>query len=274
MSEDPLTTDPDAMNFTAPVDDAPDPASQLTDEQKLLLEDPHGLIPQSRAELQPSEKVHEQSEPWQDGIMNQSYQAARRLWENKELQKEANYDSLTGLLNQKGFNEVLNRKIEDAEDESFALLFFDLTSFKKVNDEKGHPYGDKVLKDFAHFLEEHTRKGNGIPGDELSHFGDPGRAGGDEFMGLFNLQPRKNAPVSSEELTPQQRVETITDHLLNGFKEYLDTQPELQEMGFDVAIGAALYKKGMTAEQLVHAADQSMYEHKQMQHAINGGAYR
>lgn len=271
MSEDPLTTDPNAMHFKAPQPDEPlDPMEQLSPEQRLLLQDPEGLIPANPDQLQPSAKVNEQSEPWQDAVMNQSYLAARRLWENKELEHQTKHDELTGLLNQAGFYEKLEQQIDGAEDESFALLAFDLTNFKRVNDEKGHVMGDAVLKDFATFLREHTRKGNGIPGDELSYFGESGRTGGDEFMGIFNLQPRKDSSEADKELTPQQRVDIITDNLLGAWSNFLGTRADLEELGFDMSVGASLYKKGMTSDELKDAANQSMREHKDIQHATLG----
>ncbi len=40
----------------------------------------------------------------------------------------------------------------------FALVMIDIDLFKEVNDEHGHPVGDRVLDDVAHTLATHIRK--------------------------------------------------------------------------------------------------------------------
>ncbi len=62
----------------------------------------------------------------------------------------AHTDSLTGLLNRRGWNHALHQLLgadDDAPPLTVALL--DLDHFKAYNDTHGHPAGDQLLRDFA-----------------------------------------------------------------------------------------------------------------------------
>lgn len=56
-------------------------------------------------------------------------------------------DSLTGIYNQRFFIERLGQEIANAHryKTPLSLIYFDLDHFKQVNDNYGHPFGDKVL---------------------------------------------------------------------------------------------------------------------------------
>lgn len=90
----------------------------------------------------------------------------------KQLHELANHDSMTGLLNQRGFHDHLNREISVAKrsDSPLALIYFDLNGFKKLNDSKGHLEGDTLLEWVGKSVMETIRGGD---------FGC--RYGGDEF---------------------------------------------------------------------------------------------
>jgi len=64
------------------------------------------------------------------------------------LKEIAFRDSLTGLLNRRGFQEHAEQMIKTASrrGESVALLMIDLDHFKQVNDCFGHAEGDHVLR--------------------------------------------------------------------------------------------------------------------------------
>ncbi len=95
---------------------------------------------------------------------------------NRELERLARTDPLTGLLNRRAFGQALTRALEQTRDESRAwwLLQLDLDHFKAVNDSAGHAMGDRVLLRVAELLRE-----SGLPPDALA------RIGGDEFAALI-----------------------------------------------------------------------------------------
>ncbi len=78
------------------------------------------------------------------------------------LREQANTDSLTGLANRRAWREraadalALARRHGDR----MALLMLDLDHFKQINDQRGHGYGDGILKQFATTLAGQLRQGD------------------------------------------------------------------------------------------------------------------
>jgi diguanylate cyclase (GGDEF)-like protein/PAS domain S-box-containing protein len=95
----------------------------------------------------------------------------RRQHEEK-LSWEATHDSLTGLLNRRGFNAILHKWLLEAKSLTRAsvLMLIDLDHFKPVNDQGGHLLGDELLRRLAGCLTDAVRQ---------SDFA--ARLGGDEF---------------------------------------------------------------------------------------------
>jgi len=95
--------------------------------------------------------------------------------------KESSIDHLTGLLTRRAFDEEIQR-IENGyirNKTQYAIVFFDIDHFKKVNDTYGHECGDVILKTFGKVLQKETRELDIV-----------GRYGGEEFVAIihFNLK--------------------------------------------------------------------------------------
>lgn len=90
----------------------------------------------------------------------------------RELERLAHLDGLTGLLNQRAFPQALEREVRraGAAGEPLALIVLDLDHFKRINDVHGHPAGDAVLREVAARMAGAAREG-----DLLA------RIGGEEF---------------------------------------------------------------------------------------------
>ncbi|WP_281389187.1 putative bifunctional diguanylate cyclase/phosphodiesterase [Nitrosophilus labii] len=90
----------------------------------------------------------------------------------KNLDNLSKYDILTKLPNRKYFQDFLNKTIKEYNQKSvkFALILIDLDNFKFINDNFGHPAGDKLLKIVATRLHNTLRKKDFVA-----------RLGGDEF---------------------------------------------------------------------------------------------
>jgi diguanylate cyclase (GGDEF)-like protein len=98
---------------------------------------------------------------------------AAELEENhRYLEELAHRDPLTGLANHRRFQEVLGKELALARSESrpLAVVLLDLDDFKRINEARGHPFGDEVLGAVADSLRSAMR-GLGIVA----------RVGGDEF---------------------------------------------------------------------------------------------
>ncbi len=90
-----------------------------------------------------------------------------------QSKKESSTDHLTGLLTRRAYDKEIEKFEENytRDGQDYALVFFDLDHFKKVNDEYGHDCGDVVLRTFAQILLKLTRKTDIV-----------GRYGGEEFV--------------------------------------------------------------------------------------------
>lgn len=159
----------------------------------------------------------------------------------KRLTWMANHDSLTSLPNRILFNEKVNEMITRVEgkNESFAVLFCDLDSFKDVNDSLGHPVGDELLLQTAERIDGVVLN-NGV----LARFS------GDEFAVL--LEPRYSIRI----------VEVIARHILQAFR-----RPFLiggYEIFSTVSIGIAIFPEhGDDPTSLIQNADVAMFDAKE-----------
>ena len=79
---------------------------------------------------------------------------------NRKLRKLATTDGLTGLLNHRAFQEVLDRRISESKrhHRHLSLMLLDIDKFKAVNDQYGHPVGDTVLIIVSRAISEILRK--------------------------------------------------------------------------------------------------------------------
>ena len=95
----------------------------------------------------------------------------------EKLGQLANTDSLTGLLNRRGFGEVASTLLSTpmALGRPVSALICDIDFFKKVNDEFGHEFGDVALRCVADVLQASAREANVALG----------RQGGEEFVVLL-----------------------------------------------------------------------------------------
>ena len=85
-------------------------------------------------------------------------------------------DALSGALNRRGLDAQLGARLNPARQHSgtLSLLMLDLDRFKRVNDELGHPAGDRVISQLAALLRQTVR-----PDDVVARYG------GEEFVVLL-----------------------------------------------------------------------------------------
>ena len=86
-------------------------------------------------------------------IFNQRLHEARK---DEELEILATVDKLTGLMTYNYFLSESDKKIANDPDHSnkYAFLFFNIVSFKTLNDQKGHVVGNKFLKDVGDIIKK------------------------------------------------------------------------------------------------------------------------
>lgn len=161
----------------------------------------------------------------------------------KELEKRANFDCLTGLANRNLLCDRMQQWIAHATTHhtSFAVVFMDLDHFKVVNDSLGHDSGDALLREIA------TRVTQQLHPDETV-----ARLGGDEFILLLHVDEHDTA----HHLT--QRLNVI------GAALYQEMRIKNEPIHMGTSMGVSLFPRdGTTPEALMKAADLAMYRAKE-----------
>ncbi|UQB42916.1 GGDEF domain-containing protein [Thiomicrospira microaerophila] len=182
--------------------------------------------------------------------LNNSAAVIRKLkQELDDATQLAKTDSLTGIANRRGFNELMQKQIASAKDkgQTFSMLLIDLDHFKQVNDDYGHLVGDSALRYIAKLLRSET-KGH----DQISRFG------GEEFVILLTDINYDNAMRYAEKLrsTIEKKSLKIRDH----------DKP----LKMTVSMGIAMYQMGESADDLFKRADQALYLAKTKRNCVRG----
>lgn len=120
----------------------------------------------------------------------------------RELQRLATTDMLTGMANRRSFLEVAEAAFQRAREghAPLTLLMLDLDHFKSINDRFGHLEGDRVLAEFAQATKHQLRASDTV-----------GRLGGEEFgLLLPSTTPTEGADIATRILEAIRALE-LTD---------------------------------------------------------------
>ncbi|MEX2198523.1 MAG: EAL domain-containing protein [Burkholderiales bacterium] len=160
---------------------------------------------------------------------------------HQELERQANYDALTGLANR---NLLMDRLAQSSiharrAGRLAAVLVMDLDRFKTVNDSLGHSHGDLLLREVARRLQACVREGDTVA-----------RLGGDEFV------------VVLADLAAVGDVVPLARKILAAVAQ--PTRLGGQELNAGVSIGVSIYPRdGAGADELLRNADTAMYRAKE-----------
>ena len=169
-----------------------------------------------------------------------NFKLKKEITKRKEIEQQlselANKDSLTNIFNRRKIEELSELELLRTKryKSDLSIIFFDINSFKIINDTLGHLLGDEVLVKISNIIEKSIRSIDAI-----------GRWGGDEFLIILpetNLSQCKN----------------IVSHL----------EKQLNELEFSKTIkvtcsfGIATYEENDTLDSLLKKADESMYQQK------------
>ena len=164
----------------------------------------------------------------------------RLLIQNEELRKCSLTDALTGVFNRRYLDIRLNEECAKSDRYSYELSFLmlDLDNFKQINDEYGHPIGDRVLTQLAEILLEAVRSTDMVA-----------RYGGEEFSVILTGTPLAHALDTAERI--RRKVEEF------------NFLPEVKDKVITISIGVAsnLICAG-GPQRLVEAADHALYRAK------------
>ncbi|KAB7884962.1 GGDEF domain-containing protein [Poseidonibacter ostreae] len=157
-----------------------------------------------------------------------------------KTKNESMKDHLTGLLTRRAYNEEI-KKIESSykrHNTQYAVVFFDLDFFKKVNDTHGHECGDVILSTFAKILEKNTRDHDIV-----------GRYGGEEFVAIVHFN------LNRELLQYLKRIKTIVTSNNFKYKEH--------EIKVTFSAGVAIRSDHESYDSAIQKADMLLYEAKE-----------
>lgn len=160
----------------------------------------------------------------------------------KNLERLANYDGLTDLLNHRSFQSIMDRELMNAEEknETVSLLMLDIDYFKVYNDSFGHQKGDQILVQVAGIIRECTPEGSFCA-----------RYGGEEFAMILpgiSLDKAKNVGE-----TTRNKVESA---IIPGMEV-------LPKGKLTISVGIAEYPlMANNKEKLLQRADEALYKAK------------
>ena len=178
-------------------------------------------------------------------ILERSLRYARRLGESMALlRQQAIRDKLTGLLNRREFDRLLEEEWHRYArfKHTFTLVIIDIDHFKQVNDTHGHQVGDEVLKHVASLL-----------GGQIRNVDRIARYGGEEFGLIMVETGRSDARDTVERLRA----------LLEENPCFIPSQNLTVPVTLSAGV-AAVPEDADTLEQLIAAADSALYTAKRL----------
>ncbi len=160
---------------------------------------------------------------------------------HEQLKYMAFHDPLTGLLNRRIMEKILNREFQRSKRylTDLSVIFFDLDDFKSINDTFGHDQGDAALIHTADTLLKMKRST-----DSVSRFA------GDEFVVIL----------------PSTDLENSKQYILR-VKNYLSKHPVITDnekfhIKLSAGTASALEEQINSSDNLIKKADQRLYDVK------------
>ena len=173
-----------------------------------------------------------------DSVVAVAQDVTTQKREEMRLRELVQRDPLTGLLNRVGFEQYLERALDEGRGPSLALLYVDLDHFKAINDEHGHPAGDQLLQQVAQRLCKAVRPSDGVA-----------RLGGDEFAVVL---PGVNARTNAH---------AVAEKVISSIKNPFDVGATSLTVSASIGVAFAVDSAGSVAG-LVARADALLYEAK------------
>jgi diguanylate cyclase (GGDEF)-like protein len=179
--------------------------------------------------------------------------AADILSAKKKITLLSQTDDLTGLLNMRAFNLILDKEIARATryKQPFTVVMIDVDGLKSVNDRYGHPTGSRLVTVIANSIRDCVRNS-----DVLARYG------GDEFVILMTQTSTRHARMVAERIRAaihntsfDMQGNRITSTVSIGIASFPDV--EMAENVLDKA-DVALYKSKLSGRNKVTCYEQEL----------------
>lgn len=172
-------------------------------------------------------------------------QVDSRTWEleqmNEKLRLMATVDGLTGVMNRRCFDEMLDREWKRSlrEKVPVAIVMVDVDYFKKYNDTYGHQAGDECLRQVAEAMEKRVHR----PSDYAARYG------GEEFVLLLSNTSLDGAIKVAEDI--RLLIENLKlPHAASEVSSYVT---------ISLGVMTLIPDAGMQISEVVRKADQALY---------------
>jgi diguanylate cyclase (GGDEF)-like protein len=161
---------------------------------------------------------------------------------HSRLSEQIGSDSLTGCANRRGLERALLGvcRIAKRRQSPVALAAIDIDFFKQINDTRGHPEGDRVLRQLAQIMRNTARETDTV-----------GRMGGDEFVVVLPDSDWNGARIFAE-------------RLMNAVQGAPFGPPGGPAIAVTLSIGLAVGESSeeLEPDRLMGAADEALYQAK------------
>ncbi|HAT9804067.1 TPA: GGDEF domain-containing protein [Legionella pneumophila] len=165
-----------------------------------------------------------------------------------ELKVMSITDSLSGLYNRRYFDNIFPQEFNRARRNQYflSLVSIDIDNFKLINDNLGHPFGDKVLISIADLLKKIFRRSNDILF----------RLGGDEFAIIIANQPIKETISLCQIIKNLFKTENL-NHTYDSNEKLL-----MSHVTLSIGIAYIHFESSVSIERAITAADKALYQAK------------
>jgi diguanylate cyclase (GGDEF)-like protein/PAS domain S-box-containing protein len=198
------------------------------------------ILPDGRRIWISSRMVNMLGDPDVAGVVVNMHDATHRKEAEQDLAHHSFHDALTGLPNRALFSDRVEQALRRDRRSRLdpAVIYFDLDSFKGVNDSLGHEAGDHLLCEVSRRLLNAVRTGDAVT-----------RLGADEFAVLIEQSSR-----------PLDEAEEVTRRVLQALEVPIEV--ESQFVTVSASVGIAVADAESTASSLLRDADVAMYRAK------------
>ena len=158
----------------------------------------------------------------------------------ERMQRQAQTDGLTSLVNHRTFYETLERELKRCQRYGghISLIMIDVDNLKKINDNFGHRGGDLAIRTISRRISECIR-----------NVDTAARYGGDEFAVIL-----PNTSLSDSVIVAQRMVETVASSPV-----FYDNQ----QIDLSISAGVGQYDGSFCPESITSKSDEALYLAKQ-----------
>lgn len=186
-------------------------------------------------------KMHKQKLVDENTIKSLNEVNSKLIRESDRFRKLSTVDALTQSYNRFGIDEIVTSLTDSAKHVEhgqplFSIILLDIDHFKKVNDNRGHDVGDRVLKQVADVIRRNVRDGDYI-----------GRWGGEEFVVVLPFTSQEFALAMAEKIRISLYSEMFEPH---------------KPLVVTTSAGVGALRRGETFSEVLKRVDRALYNAK------------